>query len=214
LGTVSGAPLMRPLLPTASRRRRGWAFRRRWGEFMEGQGKGEEQPGGTGWRREVLWQSHGNGAGGAPSRGAAVTCDAIARRFTINTRHDGLWISVEDLGRLTVARHAGVSLAAGSRVGVWVLCPARLAAWARHTQESRTTGAPRSRLGPQRRRLSHPYAGPGFGRHVDAMPRTRARARRLCSSTSPFVFISWSRFRNYKTPKIVNKLENLQKQKL
>jgi hypothetical protein len=37
----------------------------------------------------------------------------------------------------------------------------------------------------------------------------------LCySSTSPSVFISWSRFRNYETPKIVNKLENLQKQKL
>jgi hypothetical protein len=33
-----------------------------WGEFREGQGKGEELPGGTGWRREVVWRGERDSA--------------------------------------------------------------------------------------------------------------------------------------------------------
>jgi hypothetical protein len=39
--------------------------------------------------------------GGAQTRGESAVCGVIARGFTINARHDGLWIGVDDLGRST-----------------------------------------------------------------------------------------------------------------
>jgi hypothetical protein len=53
-GAVGGVPLVRPVLPTAGRRQRGWAVRRRWGELREGKERGE-QTCGVGWREK--WSS-------------------------------------------------------------------------------------------------------------------------------------------------------------
>jgi hypothetical protein len=74
-GAVGGAPLVRPLLPAAGRRQRGWAVRRWWGEFREGKGRrgvaGCAQGHDLAAARRWSWR--------APSRGAAATCGANAR---------------------------------------------------------------------------------------------------------------------------------------
>jgi hypothetical protein len=80
---------------------------------------------------------------------------------------------------------------------------ARSAVWARRPLGRRATGAPRSRLGPQRRGLGPPYAGPGSGRHVDARPRTRAHAGAAARRRRPVLF-RFTCFRNCLTSKIVN----------
>jgi hypothetical protein len=54
---------------------------------QDGAGKGEERPGGAGWRREVVWRPCGNGAGNARSRGAATGQRVAAACFELKTTH-------------------------------------------------------------------------------------------------------------------------------
>jgi hypothetical protein len=146
--------------------------------------------------------------GGAQTRGEAVVCGAIARGFTINARHDGLWIGVDDLGRSTAGPAAGVGPGASWRAGAW-LCPVRLAAWAQHTRESRATEGPTgyggSTMESSRYRTPETLDGATWTRKPSRARRVTRRARDAGGCTQiPFPVPV---FENDKRQKVITNLK-------
>jgi hypothetical protein len=80
-GAVGGAPLVCPLLPTAGRRRRAWAVRRRWGELREGKERGRS-------RQVVLAGARSGVHCGGGGYGARRT-DAGSARARLTTERRG-----------------------------------------------------------------------------------------------------------------------------